>query len=281
LRTSSRKGGLLPRHQTAYPARDLLAESTLHRRRETTFLVLATMAFVATTALVTSGTGVTYDITSWIESVLPDLSFPVALRVGLGAVPGVLGVLAIASTCDLYGAGRAAGLVAACTAACGALGGLMIVAADGDDAIGIALSLMACAIVGQLVFLAVFALLRRAWSGRHAATRTMAAAVIAQPAAWAAYGAATIAFDRSADVDAVAAICGGSAAFVVACTLVLAIPLAMTTRGLALFLRVARSGNDIDVITDEADYRGGPRNSSSTLDHRFFSDGDQVGNEYH
>src|SRR5262245_25949257 len=100
---SGRDRWLLPRQQTEYPARALLPEALLHGRREATFLVLAALFFVATTALITLGMTREVDLSALLASISPSIEVPTALLVPLGALPFALALIANALVCELLG----------------------------------------------------------------------------------------------------------------------------------------------------------------------------------
>src|SRR5215471_16342344 len=77
---------LLPRQQTEYPTRDLVAEERLHGRREGTFLILAAMFLVASAGLVLLGTNRVIDLSALIAAVIPGAELPIALSLPLAVI---------------------------------------------------------------------------------------------------------------------------------------------------------------------------------------------------
>jgi hypothetical protein len=251
---------LLPRQQTEYPAKDLVSEAVLHARREATFLVLTTLVLLAVTSLLAFGALI--DPGRWWE-------LPIEVRVPLGALPGPLGLVALMLACELYGR-RASALVWAAVFACAAMGGLSYVA--GAWVVPLAVT----AAVAHVATLIVYASLRRALGGRHVALRAVIAAMIAQGVAWAAFAAVL----RD---DAISPIALGGAAYGLAATIALAIPLAIAARVLRLYLRVGRPAATIDYEEEEViplvRRRRMPRVSLqpfSSAEMRFFSEGDEL-----
>ena len=294
---------LLPRRQTEYPARELVTETTLHGRREATFLVLVTLFVVSITCLVVLGTARAIDINRVIAMVVPQIDLPIALTLPFGAIPCALGFAAVVLACELYGRRRAGALVWAGVVTAGALVGLARLAdlVDGpagaaNASLGPALALGAGIVIAHVAHVVVFDALRRRMAGRRVALRALVASLVAQPAGWAAFGGVLYALRGPAELDLITALATGSAAFTLACVLVLAIPLAIAARALALFLRVGRSD---DEMADEADdpawlaegsapdheppvspHRRAARASLqpfSSDEVRFFTEGDQLG----
>lgn len=234
---------LLPRRQTEYPARELVSEVTLHGRREATFLVLVTLFVASITCLVVLGTSRVIDVNATISALVPDADLPISLALPFGAIPCALGFVAVMLASELYGRRRAGALVWAGLVTAGALVGLARLAdlSDGADASFVpALALAAGVVVAHVVNLLVFDALRRRLAGRHAVVRAFAASLWAQPAGWAAFGGVLYLLGEPADLDRITALALGSAAYTFACVLLLAVPLAIAARTLALYLRVAR-----------------------------------------
>lgn len=238
---------LLPRRQTEYPARELLPEEMLHGRREATFLTLAAIFLVATTALLVLGTSRIVDVSGLLARVAPDVELPFALLLPLAVVPFAASFVASALVCELLGRRRASALVWVGFVASVAMVGLMRVAdlLDGGDAFGTSLALLACYAIAHASHLAVFDRLRpRVPARRRVFLRTTIAALIAQPLGWAAFG-AVLFYGRGHVVTAIApeTIIGFAATAAIcsfACVLVLAIPAALVAHGLSLALRVGR-----------------------------------------
>jgi len=253
---------LLPRQQTEYPARDLVSEAALHGRREATFLVLTTFVILGVTSLLVSGV--------WID---PGMwwQLPVELRIPLGALPGPLGLVALMLACELYGR-RATTLVWAALFSAAAMTALAY--AGGAWVVPLAVT----TVVAHLATLVVYASLRRALAGRHVALRAVIAAMIAQGTAWAAFAALL----RD---DAIAPVALGGAAYGLAATIALAIPLAIAARVLRLYLRVARfealpvQEPEEDDVIPLVRRRRMPRASLqpfSSAEMRFFDEGDEL-----
>ena len=257
---------LLPRQQTEYPAKDLVSEVVLHGRREATFLALATLVILATTALLAFGTLI--DLNAWFE-------LPAELRLPLGALPGPLGLAALMLACELYGR-RATSLVGAAVVSSAAMFGLAYL--GGDAPLGLAVAI----VVAHVATRSVYGALRRALAGRHVALRAVITAMIAQGTAWAAYAAVL----RD---PAIAPVALGGAAFGLAATIALAIPLAIAARVLRLYLRVSRFERHLPpaVIVDDDDddeviplqRRRAPRGTVqpfSSAEMRFFAEGEEL-----
>ncbi len=257
---------LLPRHQTEYPLRDLVDEPTLHARREATFLVLATIAVAATTAMLLLA-GSVIDVTALAESIVPRLDLPVIALLPLGALTSAFAFVAAMLVCELYGRRRAFVLAWASVLAAGAGIGLARVAelAGGPSFVG-ALALAAYYAPAQLASLLVFDHMRARTPGRRLWWRTLVATFVGQVFGAAAFGAVVYAGDP--DVMHVASLALGTTACAVACTLVLLVPLALSAHVLALYLRVARFGSD------EPAYEEGPA-LFSLAEQQFFAEGEE------
>jgi uncharacterized PurR-regulated membrane protein YhhQ (DUF165 family) len=253
---------LLPRHQTEFPAWDLLPEETLHGRREATFLVLGAAFLVTTTALVVLGTSRVIDPSDTLAALAPDVALPFAMLIPFGVLPFALSGLALSLVCELYGRRRAAALIAVGLIATIALGGLMWLAdrIDGRDAFGPALGFASCYLVGHFLHVLLFDALRRRMAGRHLWLRLLLVAPAAQLAGWTAFGAAMygqamwLVPGAPVDMAAITALATGSAVYTLACVVVLTLPIALVVRGLRLFLRVAQHDED----DEYDDYREGP-----------------------
>lgn len=253
---------LLPRQQTEYPAKDLVSEAVLHGRREATFLVLTTLVILAVTALLAFGALI--DPGTWWQ-------VPIELRVPLGVLPGPLGLVALMLACELFGR-RATTLVWVAMFAAAAMTGLAYL--SGAWVVPFAVT----SVVAHLTTRVVYGALRRALSSRHVALRAVIAAMIAQGTAWAVFAALL----RD---DAIAPVALGGAAYGLAATIALAIPLAITARILRLYLRVGRSTVAFEEAADEdviplVRRRRQPRASLqpfSSAEMRFFAEGDELG----
>ena len=256
---------LLPRHQTEYPTRDLISESTLHARRESTFLVLASLVLVATTAIVLSGTLRVIDVSALLASRFPDLQLDVAVALPLGMLPCALAFVAVLVVSQLYGRRRAGMLAWASLFAAGVAVGLARLtdlADGGEAAFGASLALAAYVVVGQLANLVVFNAQQGRTRGRRfwlrASVATLAAQIVGAAALMGAlYGYASI--DGAPDMASLTALALGCAAYGVMSTLVVLVPTAAAVHALALYLRVARFVDD-----DDDDYLEGPQGGVSS-----------------
>jgi uncharacterized PurR-regulated membrane protein YhhQ (DUF165 family) len=253
---------LLPRRQTEYPTRELVAEEKLHGRREATFLVLAALFLVTAAALVVLGTSRILDPSSLFAVLVPDRELPFAMAIPFGALPFALGALALTLVCELYGRRRAMALLGIGLGATLALAALMRFAdqVDGADAaFGPALGFVACVLVAYLVYVPLFDALRVRTAGRHLWLRLLVLSLVAQLAGWTAFGAATYGYASlvagAIDGAAIVALATGSALYTLAVIALLTLPVALIARGLALFLRVARHDGD-DVYDDACDDDG-------------------------
>jgi uncharacterized PurR-regulated membrane protein YhhQ (DUF165 family) len=248
---------LLPRRQTEYPTRELVAEEKLHGRREATFLVLAAVFLVTAAALVVLGTSRIVDPSVLLAELLPDRELPIAMQIPFGVLPFALGALALTLVCELYGRRRAMALFGIGLIATLGLAGLMRFAdqVDGADAaFGPAVGFAACMLVAYLLYVPLFDALRWRMVGRHLWLRLLVLSVVAQLVGWtvfglASYGYASIIAPGTVDAAPTIALATGSALYTLAAIALLTLPIALIARGLALFLRVARHDND-----DDADY---------------------------
>ena len=267
--STTRDRWLLPRHQTEYPTWDLVAEEKLHGRREATFLVLSACVAIAAAALFAFGGQI--DLTASVAAFAPDLALP-PLVVPIGAVPAAFGIAALLLACELYGRRRATALLVAGVVIAGAIAGLALFA--GSLAVPGAIALGTYYISAQGASLAMFG----GSTGKRLWLRAPAAMIFGALAGWLAGAAAMYALAEQPDLDAILALAGGGLAFTVACALALALPLALVARGLALFLRVARS--ELQVLAaadDEPDLARAPTMPTPPFSHqelRFFQDGE-------
>jgi uncharacterized PurR-regulated membrane protein YhhQ (DUF165 family) len=248
---------LLPRRQTEYPARDLLPEELLHARREATFLVLAAIFLVGTSALILLGASRSIDLSPLVARALPSLDLPAAILVPLAALPFAATFIASSLACELFGRRRAGAIVWVGFAAVLALAALMRAAdlIDGGTAGGAAIALAGCYALGHAANLIAFDALRRRSSGRGTFVRLVVAAITAQAIGWAAFvliptlGAGYVYLPL--DKDTLLGLAIGGAASSAAVALVLAIPAALAARGLAIALRVGRDPLATDDEDDE------------------------------
>lgn len=271
---------LLPRHQTEYPGRDLLHESTLHGRREATFLALAAIFLVATTALLVLGASRVVDLGALIAVVAPDLELPIALAAPLGAFAFGPSFIAGALVCELFGRRRAGALISVGLATSVALIGLMGVAdrIDGGDAFGMSIALAATYLVAHASNTIVFDALRRRARGRSLFLRLIFAPLAPLFAGWSAFavvlGAAGTYIFAPVPRETIIALAAGSAAASAACVLVLAIPATLAARALSLVLRVARdpaADDDAEEFDDEPAFA--PRAVTPPRDERALAEG--------
>lgn len=250
---------LLPRHQTEYPGRDVLHEATLHGRREATFLALAAIFLVATSAMIVLGTSRVIDLGVLIGLHAPSIEVPTALLLPLGVIAFAPSFIAGALVCELFGRRRASALVSVGFAASIALAGLMGAAdlLDGGGAFGVALALAATYLLAHVSNVIVFDALRQRARGRRLFVRLVATALFAQLVGW---GAFVLVLDIAGTYiiapvprETIFALAAGSAITTAACVLVLAIPGAIAARALALVLRVGRDpiGDDDEAPSDE------------------------------
>lgn len=239
---------LLPRKQTEYPGRDLLPESTLHGRREATFLVLSAMFFVATTALLLLGASRVIDGSALLAQVTPSVELPTTLLIPLVVVPLAISFIAGAMTYDLFGRKRATALLWTGFFACLALIGVMRVAdlIDNGNAFTMAVALTAYYVVAHVFNLLGCAALR----GRNFFLRVNVASVLAQAAGWSVAGLVLHAAGGflSAPISAehIIALTAGGAAGTALCVFVLAIPAAIATHALEVGLRVGSFEDEVD-----------------------------------
>lgn len=267
--STQRDRWLLPRHQTEYPTWDLVAEDKLHGRREATFLVLAACVAIAAAGLFAFGRLV--DVSASAAQVVPDLELP-PLTAPIGVLPAVVGLAALLLACELYGRRRAVALLVAGALVGGAIAGLALFAASLTAPAAIALA--AYYVVAHGASLVMFG----RSTGKRLWLRMPAAITFGVLAGWLASGAALYLLAREPDLDAIVAITGGSAAITIAGALVLALPLALIARGLALFLRVARSELQVLAQTED-DVARAPTLPTPPYSHaelRFFQDGENA-----
>jgi len=300
---------LLPRQQTEYPTRDLVAEERLHGRREGTFLVLAAMFLVASAALVLLGTGRIIDLSALITAVIPGAELPIALLLPLAVIPFGLGIVAIALVCELFGRRRATALVWAGVLGCAMAIGIAALTDQVDpsaQSLPSSAALASCYLTTNVAFVLVFDVLRRSLRGRHMWARLDLSTVIATGIGFGAFALALLGLGL-ADRPHVIALSVGSIAVVVASVVALTLPAALVARSLSIYLRVARHEADEDdyidlrprkrlpqatIVAEHADddddqeeqpiippRRRAARNSLqpySSAEMRFFTEGDQL-----
>lgn len=250
MSTSLNDRWLLPRQQTEYPTRDLVAEERLHGRREGTFLVLAAMFLVATATLVLLGTGRIIDLSALIAAVIPGAELPIALSLPLAVIPFGIGVVAIALVCELFGRRRATALVWAGILACLMLIGVAALSDQlgGAKSLPSSLALASCYLTANVAFVLVFDGLRRGMRGRQFWARLDLSTVIAIGIGFGAFALALLGLGI-ADRPTVVALSLGSIGFVVLSVIALTLPAALVARSLSIYLRVARhEAEDEDYI---------------------------------
>lgn len=237
---------LLPTRQAEYPGRAILPDAIVHGRREATFLVLAAMFFVATTALLVLGASRVIDASALLARVAPSVELSIALVVPLAVVPFATSFIAGSMTYDLFGRRRATALLwtglVASIAIVGVMRGADLI--DGGAAFEIAIAFAACSVVAHAVNLLACAALRR--FGFF--TRTVLASVFAQAAGWAVAGLVLRAVETGLPPAQITPLVAGAALASVACVFVLAIPAALVNRGLAVVLRVGDYDEDVEEV---------------------------------
>ena len=185
-------------------------------------------------------------------------------QIPFGVLPFALGCLALTLVGELYGRRRATVLAGIGLVAMLGLAGLMRLAdqVDGSAATFVpALGFAGGYLVSQLIYVPLFDAMRWRMAGRHLWLRLLVLSVVAQLAGWAVFGVATYALataltpeaSPSASIDsaAIVALATGSALYTLAAIALLTLPVALLARGLALFLRVARHGDDDDEADDD------------------------------
>jgi uncharacterized PurR-regulated membrane protein YhhQ (DUF165 family) len=235
---------LLPRQQTDYPTRDFLPEATLHGRREATYLVLAAMFLVTTATLIVFEPSRMIDV----AKLLPAIELPTAMVIPVGVIPFALSFVAITLVFELYGRRRATAVVWVGLFASLALVGLMRLAdvVDRGNTFVSSFALAGGCAVAHACNALLFDVLRQRTRGRVLWLRFTASIVFAQLAGWVAYGAIQLGFASSVggtiDHAMLGALAIGSAVCTVVCAVALMIPGVIAARGLALFLRIDRTG---------------------------------------
>ena len=272
---------LLPRHQTEYPARDLVSEAQLHGRREATSLVLAATFFVATISMLVYGVRSVIDV----GALLPQIELPVALQIPFGVVPFALAFVVVAMTCELLGRRRATALVSVGWLASSMALGLVRLA-DVIDGRGVSfnptLGLATCSALALVVHVLVFDALRTRMQGRAFSLRLVVSTMAAQVVGWAAFAAVMFATEHADTTPLVL----GSALYLAGSVVLLTLPALVVARFLRLFLRVGRFERlppamiVEDLVEDEPRPRRRAQRASihpySSAEMRFFTEGDQL-----
>ncbi|MEO8550062.1 MAG: VUT family protein [Kofleriaceae bacterium] len=224
---------LLPSRQSDLPGRDLIAPTTLHARREGTFLVLAALFLVATIALplwfasswVVDLSGLPFDIAGATELTVGVIVFPVALIVGQ-------------LVCEIYGTRRAGMLVLM-----GTLASLAIVIGEqltvANYPLALALALVAATTVTNTINILVFASASRALDGRALWLRSFLATPVALLVGWSAFTAAWVGLGL--DVNDAIVLASAPCLYACACALAATIPLVIARLALKTYLRVGGS----------------------------------------
>ncbi len=248
---------VLPSRQGEYPGRPVLGEALLHRRRERTFLVLATLFLTATAATVILGTSRVIDVSYAISSVFPDVTLPFELALPFGVLAFPLALFAATLVCELYGRRRASALIMLGFVASLALSGLMYAVdiIDGANAsLGSALAFTACYLVAHYSNLLIFDALRHSMEGRHPVLRKTLSTLLAQIGGWAAFAFAAygyavhVAGEAPAVANWIASLALSSALFVATVALVDLIPFAIAQRTLKNYLRVVTETDEEEII---------------------------------
>jgi uncharacterized PurR-regulated membrane protein YhhQ (DUF165 family) len=292
---------LLPRRQSEVPGWDLVAEETLHARREATFLWLSALFVGTSVVLVALGTSRIVDPAPVLAVLAPGVALPLALRIPFGVLPFALGALALTLVCELYGRRRAAVLVAVGLVVTIGVGALLRLAdrIDGTDAsFAPTLAFAGCYLVGHGLYVPLFDALRRRMAGHHLWLRLLVLSSATQLAGWSAFGFALYGLATMTggpvDVPAISALATGAGLYSFACIVVLTLPVALLARALRLFLRVARPARN-DIRSELAAWRSGPEAGPlgpmtpghrrpvrpslqpfSSAEMRFFAEGDQL-----
>jgi uncharacterized PurR-regulated membrane protein YhhQ (DUF165 family) len=221
---------LLPSRQSDLPGRDLIAPTTLHARREGTFLVLAALFLVATIALplwfasswVIDLSGLPFDIAGSTELTVGVLVFPIALIVGQ-------------LVCAIYGTRRAGMLVLM-----GTLASLAIVIGEQltvtNYPLTLALPLVAATTVTNAINILVFAGATNALDGRALWLRSFLATPVALLVGWSAFTLAWVGLGL--DVNDAIVMASAPCLYACACALAGTIPLVILRSAFGVYLRV-------------------------------------------
>ena len=258
---------LLPSRQREFPLREVLSPARLHGRREGTFLVLAGTFLIVTAAMIVLQAGgqaagmidVTSSIAAWTGQELPE-----AMLLPIGVLAFPLSFVMVALICDRYGVRRARALVMFGGFASFGLVGLLRLSdavAGSDASPGPALAFTACYLVGHLLHLAFFASASRKLRGRHLWLRANVSTAIAQIGGWAAFGLVSYYYATSIDgelpvaiMDHLTAVVIAASAYTVLFMVAATVPLVITTRALAIYLRTGNSLDELDDFSDLPDH---------------------------
>ena len=286
----------LPSRQGDFPGRPVLGEALLHRRRERTFLILATLFVAATAATVILGTSRVIDLNYAISAIAPDRVLGFSFELPFGVLTFPIALFAATLVCELYGRRRAYALVGMGLITSLGLAGLMY-AVDRLDgtaaAFGPALALTGCLLVAHVANVMIFDRLRLLMVGRHPLLRKTISTLFAQIGGWSAfafisYGYAVYGLGQdAAAADGIASLAIGSAIYVAAFALVDLIPFAIAARTLTDYLRVGDGSNAVvveptyvqsaPVLRGPASlYSTGERSLYTTGERRFFTEGEEL-----
>ncbi len=233
---------LLPGRQYELPGRDLLAAAALHARRESMFLVFATLILTATIALPLFSSGTVLDLGGALR--LPQTA---ELTFGVAVFP--VAILVSQLVCELYGSRRAYALGFAAVFACAAVAALAF-AADALPPTAWPLALVAFGTAAHLSHAWIFSAMRRALHGHHLLGRSLLAMATSQVIGQACFLLAINAAGE--DIANVRNAASVGAAWACACAVIAIAPLMLIRRLLSVYLRVGR--------TDElaVDHTAGP-----------------------
>lgn len=222
---------LIPTRQCELPGRDLLPAAVLHARRESLFLVLASLVLVATIALPLFVSGVAIDLNEVLE-----LGRPAELTFGVVVFPVAL--IAAQLVCEIFGARRTYAVVLASLLASTAI--LALGASSGTvTPIALPLALVAYSALAHATNAVVFSGLRRVLRGYHLVLRSLLSIAIAHVIGELVF--LLVMSDRGQDVAQAQNVALVAALYTCGAAAVAALPLWIARRIFGVWLRVGRT----------------------------------------
>lgn len=225
---------LVPTRQCELPGRDLVAAAVLHARRESTFLVLASLVLTATIALPLFVHGaVVVDLATALQ-----LAQPAELSFGVVVFP--ISLLAAQLVCEVFGARRTYVVVLMAVLAGIATFALAFTSATLTP-VALPLALVSYGTVAHATNALVFSGIRRALRGYHFVLRSLLSVAIALVIGELAF--LFVMTDRGQDMAQARTMALVAALYTCGIAAAAALPLWVTRRVLGVYLRVGRTDN--------------------------------------
>lgn len=221
---------LVPTRQCELPGRDLLPAAVLHARRESVFLVFASLVLTATVALPLFVGGTVIDL----GVVLP-IGQSAELTFGVAVFP--IALIACHLVCEIFGARRLYALMFVVVLASMAVFALAVTAGILTP-VALPLALVTYSGVALAANAVVFSGVRRVLRGAHLPLRSLLSIAIAQVVGELAF--LVVMSDRGQDVALARDVALVAALYTCGIAAVAAVPLWITRRVLGIYVRVGR-----------------------------------------